>query len=303
MGVMTSQGPVTGAPVIDVATCTVCGTCTLACPAGVLEKGDGAIHVDRDAGLGCVACGHCAMACPTGSIRVSGRGFAMTDLVDLPAPGLRPTADQVEALLLARRSIRRFKADPVPREILERLVAAAALAPVGLPPWEVGVVVYDTPEKVRALADVGAAEYEGLLKVMDNRVVRPLLNLHPNRQVRGWFQTFLLPLAREIAGAREKGEDRLLHGAAACLLFHSSAHADPVDAALACTAAMVEAEALGLGSCMIGALPGPLARSRDAMRRVGIPEGHVAKLALILGWPAITYRRTVRRALASVTWR
>ena len=302
MGITSRFGPVTGEPVIDRATCSACGTCALACSTGVLTKGEREVAVDREAGFGCIACGHCMMVCPTGSITVTGRGIAPGDVVDLPPAGERATPAQLEALLLARRSMRRFKTDPVPRDLLERVVAAAALAPMGIPPWEVGVVVFDTRAKVRALSDLGVAQYAGLLKMMDNRVVGAAMGLM-KKATRDWFRTFLLPLARGIVEGRRQGRDHLLYDAPACLLFHAGPQADAADTAIACTAAMLQAEAFGLGTCMIGALPGPLARSKAASAKAGCPAGQVPKIALLVGWPALKYRKGIRRSFSSVAWR
>jgi len=58
----------------------------------------------------------------------------------------------VPAFIEARRSIRAFRPDPVPRAELDRLVAAACLAPAPhhSRPWR--WVVVDTPERKAALA-------------------------------------------------------------------------------------------------------------------------------------------------------
>jgi len=58
----------------------------------------------------------------------------------------------VPAFIEARRSIRAFRPDPVPRAELDRLVAAACLAPAPhhSRPWR--WVVVDTPERKTALA-------------------------------------------------------------------------------------------------------------------------------------------------------
>jgi len=178
-------------------------------------------------------------------------------------------------------------------------VEAAALAPMAIPPSEIGIVVFDTPDRVRALANLGVAIYRRLLRMMDHRVARALLRLSPKG---AWFVDFLLPLGRQVVAAADRGEDHLLYKAPACLLFHQSRHADPADVAIAITTAMLAAEARGLGTCIIGALPGPLARNGAACRRAGIPAGHVPAGALILGWPDVTFRKAIRRPLASVRW-
>ena len=52
----------------------------------------------------------------------------------------RPTLD-VETAITGRRSIRRFLTDPVPREVIEDILAVAARAPSGanMQPWRVAL--------------------------------------------------------------------------------------------------------------------------------------------------------------------
>lgn len=63
----------------------------------------------------------------------------MTDLASPPAPGARPSLDE---LLRLRRDVRRFRSDPLPPDFLQHLVDAADLAPsVGLSqPWRIASV-------------------------------------------------------------------------------------------------------------------------------------------------------------------
>lgn len=51
-------------------------------------------------------------------------------------------ADMIPSILLARRSIRRFKPDPVPEAVIERLLTAATFAPSAhnLQPWRFVVI-------------------------------------------------------------------------------------------------------------------------------------------------------------------
>lgn len=302
MSVATSFGDESSRPVVDPSTCNGCGTCAEVCASGVLSVRDGALVADLESGFGCIGCQHCAMVCPSGSITVTGRRTSPADLVDLPEPGARATAEALDALLLARRSIRHFKDAPVPREALERIVAATATAPMGIPPSEVGITVYESRDKVRALAGDVAEMYRFVLRVMGNPVVpilaRPFMKATKYRQLR----TFIVPLAREVVAARDRGADAILYDAPAAMVFHASPLADTADAYVACTYAMVAAESLGLGTTMIGCLCPPIQGRRPLLQRHGIPDGQEPVVALILGWPKFRYRRAVRRPLSSVTW-
>ncbi len=299
MGIIGSFGDEAGHPVIDRATCTVCGECAEICPGGVLVKGDGEIRVDPASAFGCIACGQCMMACPTGAVTVTGRKLSPADVVDLPAADRRADFDQLEALLLSRRSIRRFREDAVPREAIDKVIRAAATAPMGIPPWEVGVAVFHGRDKVRGLSWDVADAYERILKFFEGPLGR-LFRMTMKKTARQQFDSFLLPLGRILVEGKKKGVDYVLYDAPAALLFHSSPYSDGADAHIACTYAMVAAEAMGLGSCMIGCAPGVLERRKDLMRKHGLPEGHTPKIVLLLGYPAVRFRKGIRRPFLSV---
>jgi ferredoxin len=300
MGIVGSFGDEAGRPVIDRSTCTVCGECAEICSGGVLTRGDREIVIDHSSAFDCIGCGHCMMVCPSGSIAVTGRKLTPADVIDLPAPSLRATFDQLEALLLSRRSIRRFREEAVPREAIDKVVAAAATAPMGIPPWEVGVTVYHGRDKVRELARDTADAYEKLLKFFDGPAgfLFKRLMKKPARQQ---FDSFILPLGRILVEGRKKGADYVLYDAPAAILFHASPYGDGADAYIACTYAMIAAEAMGLGSCMIGCLPPVLARRKDLMKKHGVPDGNIPKIMLILGYPAVRFRKAIRRPFHSVS--
>jgi nitroreductase/NAD-dependent dihydropyrimidine dehydrogenase PreA subunit len=302
MGVISSLGDAPGNPVIDKVTCTVCGLCVTACPVGVLTRSEEGIRADNSTMFGCIACGQCMMACPTGSVAVTGRRLSPDDLVDLPPREQRATVEQLEALLLARRSIRHFLPDELPRELLERVVADATMAPMGIPPWEVGVTVFHGRARVRELAQDTADGYAGLLRILGNPPGKALFRLVTKKTAWQQFESFILPLGRAIVEGRRQGEDLALYDAPAALLFHVSPYADGADAFIACTYAMVAAEALGLGSCMIGCVAPVIGRRKELLRKYGLPAGHAPKIVLILGYPAVAFEKAVRRPFQSVCW-
>lgn len=302
MGVIGSSGNAAGKPVINRSTCTVCGECAAVCVGGVLVKCDREIRVDHDAPFDCIACGQCMMVCPMGSIKVTGRKISPADLVDLPPEELRADFERLEALFLARRSVRRFRKEHVPRETIDKVIRAAATAPMGVPPWEVGILVFHGQEKVRALATDTADAYGKLLKFLEGpagRVWRKMMK----KTARESLESFILPLGRALVDGRKRGIDYVLYDAPAALLFHSSPYSDGADAYIACTYAMLAAESLGLGTCMIGCLPPVLDRRKDLKSKHGVPEGHTPRIVLLLGRPAGRYLKGIRRPFLSVKYR
>ncbi len=300
MPIKTGTTSEAGIPVIDRDTCIKCGRCASVCSSETLVLEGGAVAVHHDSPLGCVGCAQCTAVCPTGSITVTGRGLRPDDLLPLPPFAARATAEALDALLLARRSIRRFAPEPVGAEDIERVLTMASRAPMGLPPSDVSVVVFHGRERVQQFA-------EDSVRVMETwlRWTRPpLLRLARPFIGKAFYEsatTFMVPALRLIVERRKAGEDWLLYDAPAALLFHLSPYADPADSAIAATYAMLAAESLGLGTCMIGTVGYVVGYTKGLKAKYGIPAANKPGLVLLLGHPAVHYRRAIRRRFASVT--
>ena len=92
----------------------------------------------------------------------------MTEIVQQPMRPLNhsrmPQADMVQAAaefadrMSARRSVREFSAEPVPEQVIEAAIRAAATAPSGahVQPWR--FVVVTSPERKRRLREAAEAE-------------------------------------------------------------------------------------------------------------------------------------------------
>jgi hypothetical protein len=173
---------------------------------------------------------------------------------------------------------------------------------MGVPPWDVGLVIFHGRESVRQLAWDTADTYKGLLKFMDHRISMALFRLFTKKKTWQALDTFILPLGRELVQGKAEGKDLVLYDAPAAILFHVSPYADGADPFIACTFAMLEAEALELGTTMIGCVAPPISRRKDLLAKYGLPDGHVPKVVLILGYPAVKFVKGVRRPFASVKW-
>lgn len=284
---------------IDEATCTQCGQCAKICPADVLCMEGERVQVCDDTPFGCIACGHCMMICPEGSIQVSGRGISPDDLVPLPSPEDRATADQLTALLRARRSVRHFKNRDVEPEVLDRIIEMATSAPMAIPPWDVGCVVVNGRGKVKDLADELIQGYKKFLKLFKPwflMLLRPIIGKAAYEQ----FKHFIVPLGKQYVDSHREGRDTLFYDAPAVLIFHHSPYTDLADVTIACVYAMLAAESLGLGNTMIGGAPPVLQRNKALCRRLGIPEGNKPAISLILGYPAARFKRAVKRSFTHV---
>ena len=284
---------------VDHAKCTACGQCVEVCGHGPLWMEDGEVRVDPNRFLGCFACGQCAAVCPQACIEVEGRDLAPADLVPIPPPAARAGYDALRALMLARRSVRKFKEAEVAPEAVGQILAAATTAPMGIPPSEVGVLVRAGRAQV---ADFRRDLLAGMkpMRRMTSPLALALLRPFLGREVCESFRQFLGPVMDLYFEGDRDGRDYFFYDAPLALYFYGSAYADPTDPAIAATYAMLAAESLGLGSCLLG-FPGPVLAHHPGLRKkYGLPAKIQPGLALAIGHPAVRYHRAVVRRFAAV---
>ena len=71
---------------------------------------------------------------------------------------------------------------------------------------------------------------------------------------------------------------------------------------VAATYAMLAAESLGLGSCMIGTPAYFIKYSKDLKQKYNLPRKNQPGIVVIFGYPRIRFRKALRRRLAKVTY-
>lgn len=192
--------------------------------------------------------------------------------------------------IFARRSIREFRADPVPEEILRDLIAAAVAAPSAhnAQPWR--FVVLRDGEARRALAERMAEAYRRDAEAEG----RP---------------------AEEIRERNDRSIRRIAGAPAAVLFLADFGAAPPANGLRAeaekllqvqSVAAAVEnlllaAHAEGLGGCWIGA---PIFCPQAVQAELDLPPGWVAQALVLLGYPAEAPARPESRPLSElILWR
>jgi ferredoxin len=296
----TGIGNKAAVPRIDAKSCDLCGLCVKVCGTGLRIR-DGAVVFDEDALAGCIGCGHCMAVCPSGSITVTGRKMSPEMSLPMPAPADCATPDQLESLLLRRRSVRIFSERTVERSVVDRMLNIASTAPMGIPPSDVGVLVFNGRERVAEIRDDLIDYFESLSKYF-NRGLLAVMRPFMKRASYEMMRDFVRPLLKEYHKARERGSDVLFYDCPLLLIFHSSPYADPADAAIAATYAMIAAESLGLGTCMNGMVP-VMGYSKKLKKKYGIPKENKVSLGIMMGYPGVRYQRALRRELASVAYR
>ena len=100
-----------------------------------------------------------------------------------------------------------------------------------------------------------------------------------------------------------KGVNLVNYDAPLAMYFYGTPYADPDDPIVAATYAMVAAEALGLGTCMLGGIH-PMIQSGKKAKvfrdKHGIKYASREGLFVIFGHPDVKYHKGIRRTFASV---
>lgn len=172
------------------------------------------------------------------------------------------------AHLLAHRTVRAYRADSLPKDTIETLVAAAqsAASSSNLQLWSV-VAVTDAGKRSRL------AEFAGGQKHIAQA---PLILL------------WIADLARAKLVADDAGEP------AEGFEFLESFTVAAIDAGLAAQNAVIAAESLGLGTVYIGALRN---RPEDVAALIELPPRAAVVFGLVVGWPEETAPAAIKPRL------
>ena len=302
MSVPTTRSKDNATIIIDESKCNGCGLCVSVCKDFSLEIKDNKARVADSPFFGCIGCGHCMAICPKDAIKIEGRCISSDDLEKIQASKNTAGYDDLLRLLRKRRSIREFRERDVEKKIINRIIEAASTAPMGLPPSDVNILVLDSVKKVRAFS-FDFCDYLGKMQWLISKpfltVMRPFWGKE-NSEV---FKSFVKPMFKAFTEGRKKGENLVLYDAPLAFYFYGSPYSDPADPVVAATYAMIAAESMGLGSCMIGSIHPLIQNGREARRfreEHGIRCRSREGIFVVMGYPAVKYRYSIKRTFANV---
>lgn len=301
MAIPTSRTNQKAEIVIHAEKCTGCGLCVSVCKDFSLEISDSIVTVSENPIFGCIACGHCMAICPTDAIEIHGRCLSPDQLFDLPEQREAATYQQVLSLYQRRRSVREFLDKELDAGLLEKILTAARTAPMGLPPSDVHVLILESKTKTRAFAK-DFCEYLGGMKWFVSGWFLTLMKPFWGKTNDELFRNFVRPVFSTYTENMEKGLNLVNYDAPMALYFYATPWADPADPIVAATHAMIAAESMGLGTCMLGAIH-PLIqngkRAKKFRKEQGIKYKSREGLFVIFGHPAVKYQKGVKRTFAS----
>jgi nitroreductase len=171
-------------------------------------------------------------------------------------------------LINQRRSVRAYQARPVAREMIEKCLEAARLAPSACnsQPWS--FIVVDNEQKRAKLAQ---AAFSGIYSMNSFAANAPVLVAVVTERSK-----FIAALGGKLRGVQYS----------------------LIDIGIACAFFSLAAEAQGLGSCLLGWF------DEKAVKQVlGLPRGSKIDILISLGYPAENPPVNKTRKPASEVWR
>ena len=196
-----------------------------------------------------------------------------------------------DEVVMGRRSIRGYKPDPVPRALIEEVIALASRAPSSMntQPWHFHVITGEPLARIRR----GNTEntLAGVPQSREFRIgTRGFEGVHRERQVEVAKQLFgAMGIARDDA---ERRQDWVLRGfrqfdAPVCVIITFDRDLEgmddaPFDCGAVATALVNAAWSRGLGTVINsqGIMQSPVVREH-----AGIPDDQIIMKAIALGWP------------------
>ena len=254
--------------------CIHCGLCIRDCVVSCLKFDGEKIPVYSDGGVSCVMCQHCMAVCPVGALSFSGKN------PEESAPFMTVNPDDLLAMMKSRLSIRHYKYEYIKHEMMKKLTEVLAYTPKGGNVDALHFSVVSTRAKMDELRRVS---HEALMKLDTDS---PMLDT-----LKSWVSS---------------GQDMIFRGAPSMIVASvdrkkAVAGCEDVDPIIALSYFELYANSLGIGTLWDDAAEGVIVNCPDVREFLGIPEGYIPNFALLMGIPAVNYRRAVQKDPAFVT--
>ena len=252
---------------VDESKCIHCGQCVKDCMQQCLSMNrNGIPELDYYHGYGgCGACQHCMAVCPTGALSWGGIDPTQLEPVRFADP------DEMLGMIKGRRSVRQFKDQDIPDDLLRKIGDMLAYPPRGGNNDSLRFSLIGSREKMR---EISRTTYESL----------------------GGNSPFM----RMLIESKRNGRDLIFWDAPAMLIAfvdrnRATGGCETVDPIISLSYAELYANSLGLGAVWCNLATNVVSQIPQVQKLVEMPRGYEVGYVILLGIPDVKYQRVVQK--------
>jgi len=249
---------------VDQELCIKCGSCEKDCVFRVMILTESGAEASSPE---CAKCGHCVAVCPVNAVSMSG----YEDVPEEIDQEKKLDPDILLAKIKARRSMRYFTDQEVSDEDIEKIIDAGRFTPTARNLQGTSYIVLK--DNINEYEQIAVTALRRLKKV-----IKPFLGRYKDIEVEDSF---------------------FFKGAPVAIVIKSN---DVIDGALAASLMELMAQSLGLGVLYSGFFTEAVKIPGKLKRKLQIPRRDKIVTTLVIGHPAVTYKRTVQRESARVQY-
>lgn len=262
--------------------CIACTQCIKDCPVNDIQLVDEKANIKNK---NCIKCGHCIAICPTNA--VSTDDYNMDEVKEFDRENFSLEPENLLNFIKFRRSVRRFKDKKVEKEKIEKIIEAGRFTQTAVNSQDVSyVVITENLDKLKELA------YESLKAKGEYILNQKEENKQLRRYALIWTKMYKAYKNDPIKN------DRLFYNAPVVILAFSN---HDLNGELASSNMELMTNALGLGTFFSGFLQIAAEGNKEMMNLFGIKNKKL-KSCMVIGYPDVTYKRTVPRKESEINW-
>ncbi len=260
--------------VVDSIKCIHCGQCVKDCMSFCIQMS--AMQIPEYAETGkerCLACQHCMAVCPTGALSFGGINPETAPSVSYG------NSEELLGLIRSRRSVRFYRNENVPADKLYKIKKMLAYPPTGGNEDSLHFSVVGSKEKMEEIRRVS---YDKLLECSS-----------------------FAPIYQFLKNIFNSGQDIIYRGATSMVVVcvdetkavPGCENKDPI---IALSYLELYAQSLELGTLWNDLAVKVISQIPEVMELLHIPENYTLGYVMLLGIPAVKYKRTPVKEPASV---
>lgn len=270
---------------VDKEKCIGCGLCVKDCFVDDIKLVDNKAEIDN---VRCIKCGHCIAICPKNA--VSTDEYNMDDVKEYDKETFSVDAENLLNFIKFRRTIRSFKDKKVEDEKLLKIIESGRFTQTATNSQNVSyIVVKDNIDELRELVlDSLKNSGEYILNSEDEALKKYRI------YAQMWISMY------KSYKENPEGIDKLFFKAPALIITVSDSQ---VNASLASSNMELMTDALGLGTFFSGFFVKAANEDKKIKEFLGLKESDQIVTCMVIGYPNVTYKRTVPRKDAVISWK